>query len=288
MDKDSKAIEGWGLSPAVNRELSLAEYKAGVLYVNSTPQISFETTSRCNLKCVMCPHGVGGVDRPRNMEDFVFDSLKKIIKQADAVQLHGIGEPLLSPAFWDALEFISPEANNVSVNTNFIVMDRGKVERLLNSNLAAINISIDAASHLTYKRIRGADFDTLVNNIRMFIEERERRGKKNPKVIVNMTMMRSNIEEVPAFVNLAADLKADAILLGHLNRYRDKDVERFKVERDGWFFDYAAEGLWNFPALSNRTIRDAIVIAEQRGIQLNLDNNKEVFFCEERNDERSN
>lgn len=268
------------VSPKDNEALAMAEYRDGVLHVRSTPRmLTLETTSRCNLRCVMCPQAIDAVDRPKHLEEETIAHLWRFIGQARSIQLHGIGEPLASPAFWKSLAYI-PASCDASINTNFTVLDDKRLQRLVDSNIRVINVSLDAATPLTYQRIRGFDLETVLTNIRRFVARRAEAGKKLPQLYMNMTLMRSNIEEVPAFVKLAVELGADRICLWHLNRWSDAEMKRYRIERDGWKFDYAEEGLWNHPALSNRYIREAQALAKAHGVGLYLDENKDVFFDE--------
>ncbi len=97
---------------------------------------------------------------------------------------------------------------------------------------------------------------------------------------MNMTLMRSNIEELPDFIQLAERLGVDEIMLWHLNRWPDEAMARYVTKKDGWIFDYAQEGLWNYPALSNRCIKDAVRLAQEAQIPLYLDHNKDIYFDE--------
>lgn len=263
-----------------NEQLAMAEHKEGVLYVRSTPRmVTLETTSRCNLRCVMCPHAIDAVDRPKHLEEHTIEGLTRFLGQAKAIQLHGIGEPLTSPAFWRSLDHL-PAGRDSSINTNLTILDDKRLDRLIRSHIRFVNVSLDAATPLTYRRIRGFDFDTVVGNIRRFVAARQTSGKRTPLLYMNMTMMRANIEELPAFVELAAGLGADKVCLWHLNQWPDAEMQRYRIDRDGWRFDYAQEGLWNHPALSNRMVREAQLTAKRCGIGLYLDENKDVFFDE--------
>src|SRR6185312_14947964 len=83
------------LDPIRNRRLAMEEYYYGRAKLNSTPALlTIESTSRCNLRCVMCPHAVGAVDRPKHFDEQLVKRLTKFLLRSDAVQLHGIGEPL--------------------------------------------------------------------------------------------------------------------------------------------------------------------------------------------------
>lgn len=267
-------------TPEQNEGLALREFAAGAVVVTSTPrQITLESTSRCNLRCVMCPHAIDAVKRPKHLEPELAASLEVYVRRCREIQLHGIGEPLASPAFWQNLKMLAPECESY-VNTNMTVLDGDRLTSLLESNLKCLNVSLDAARPETYRRIRGYSFDEVVRNIGRFIAKRDERGQYLPRLHMNMTLMRSNIEEVVDFIDLAATLGADLVFLGHLNRWSDAEMQRYLISRDGWIFDYRSEGLWNFPELSNEWLHKAEQRAKERNISLMLDFNKDIFFGE--------
>ena len=268
------------MSAKHNEALALAEFEAGVLEVRSTPKLlTLETSSRCNLRCVMCPQAIDAVDRPKHMDAHLMADLEKFIRQSERIQLHGIGEPLASPAFWDSLKFI-PEECDASINTNLTVLDDRRLNKLIASQLKVINVSLDAARAETYQKIRGFSFEEVIGNIRRFVEARRVSGKKFPLLYMNMTLMRSNIEEILEFIELAAGMGADSVHFWHLNRWTEIEMQRYMVERDGWLFDYKKEGLWNFPELSNEYLHKAEALAREKNISLYLDHNKLVYFEE--------
>jgi sulfatase maturation enzyme AslB (radical SAM superfamily) len=272
-------------TPTHNDVLALAEYEAGVFKVHSTPRLlTLETSSRCNLRCVMCPHSINGVQRPKHMDTELMMRMEKFIRQASSIQLHGIGEPLASPAFWDSLQLI-PESCDSSINTNMTVLDERRLGKLVASHLRAVNVSLDAARPETYLRIRGFSFTEVTNNIRRFVEARRVSGKTFPLLYMNMTLMRSNIEEVVEFLDLAKDIGANGVFLWHINRMPEEQMAAYKQEREGWLFDYSAEGLWNFPELSNEYLHKAEMHAKKIGMPLTLDQNKVLFYGEELNND---
>ena len=268
------------ISPQANAALAEAEFNAGVTTVRSTPPIiTLETTSRCNLRCVMCPHALGDVRRPKHLSDSLVGRIQRFVKRATDIQLHGIGEPTLSPAFWGLLPALPPpQACRSSINTNLTRLDDERLDRLLNSNLKVVNVSLDAASEATYRKIRGFSFGHVLGNIERLLAGRNERGQAYPLVHLNMTLMRSNIEELADFIRLAARLGVDQAELWHLNRAAASEMARYVIEKEGWTFDYAREGLWNHPALSNRCIREAVALATEVGMPLYLDHNKPVYF----------
>ena len=270
------------LSPAENAALANAQYQAGATYLRSRPaMLTIETTSRCNLRCVMCEHAIGEVHRPKHLDNGLAEKIRRFLQHASAAQLHGIGEPTNSPVFWRMLDDLPPpEICESSINTNFTVVDERRLNALLDSKLKIINVSLDAAAEITYRRIRGFPFKTVVGNIERLITVRRERRQVLPHVYINMTLMRSNIEEVCDFVRLGARLGVDLVKFYQMNRWPDDQMTRYVVHRDGWTFDYTKEGLWNCPTLSNRCVRDAIALAKELGVSLYLDHNKDIFLDE--------
>jgi MoaA/NifB/PqqE/SkfB family radical SAM enzyme len=268
------------MTPSENQALGLDEFRSGKTVLASTPNlITLETTSRCNLQCVMCSHAVGGVARPKHLDESISGSLSAFLSHASAIQLHGIGEPINSPAFWSSLANVPPpEICESSINTNFTVINASQMERLVNSNLRLINVSLDASTPGTYQKIRGFDFKKVIDNIKTFQERKKTLNKKYPLLYLNMTLMRSNIEELVDFIDLAFDLSANYVCAWHLNRWPDAEMSRLVVIRDDWTFDYKKEGLWNFPDLSNDCINKASLRAKELGISLWLPTSTNVYF----------
>ncbi len=269
-------------TPSENEALGEAERQRWASRMTALPaRLTIESTTLCNLRCVMCHHSFNGVDRPRHMPDEIIGKVAEVMKTASTLSLFSIGEPLAAPVFWRVLErkLYHPEAQ-LTFNTNLQLLNDRKLDRLLACEAKmTINVSTDAAAERTYRRIRGADFNVLIDNIQKIVS---RRNGDNPHVIMNMTLMRENIEEVIPFIEMAKDLGVSEVHLWHLNRW-DKDfLENFRQTReDGWEFDYEAQGLWNHPALSNTTLRAATKRAEELGITLVMGGGKAMFFAED-------
>jgi MoaA/NifB/PqqE/SkfB family radical SAM enzyme len=270
------------VTPEENRLAAVSAFERKELRLASYPsRITAEPTSICNLRCVMCPQAIGEVHRPKHMPAELFAKLREPLGVAQSVQLNGIGEPLASPSLWMALEdgVLSPEAHAI-FNTNMTLLSGDRLRRLVDCKAGILlNVSLDAATPKTYRRIRGFDLATPLKNIRAILAAR--RDERHPKIMLNMTLMRENIEEAPAFVELAHALGVDLIGFWHLNHVSDAEMAKYVVSRDGWTFRYAEQGLWNYPELSNRMIREAIATSQRLGVPIEFDPSKEIFFSED-------
>jgi len=239
--------------------------------------LTLESSSVCNLRCVMCPQGRGLVNRPRHFPPPLVEKLHPSLGGVEFIQLHGIGEPLHSPAFWRFLETLNtPEGTHIEVNSNMTVLTDDQIGKLLGSRLSLINVSLDSATPETYARIRGYDFNKVINNLKRLIGRRNTEGRAKPEIFLNMTLMRENIEELERFVELGHSLGVNGLQFWHLNAGEDYRL----TKKDGWTFDYQQQRLENYPQLSNQRIRAAMALAERLGTTFKLNPSKNLFFEE--------
>lgn len=234
-------------------------------------KITIETTSACNLRCVMCPHAIGAVHRPKHLPIEIADKLLPVIESGKYFELHGIGEPLLSPAFWRILEILAnknPSAEAV-VNSNLVVLTDEMLAKIVASTLTQISVSLDAATAPTYYKIRGADFGRVLDNIGRLREALiKQNASRKLKLVVNMTMMKENLEEVVDFVRLAKSLGASEAAVWPLNDYGPADelTGHWTTNLRNWTFDYRQQMLTNIPQKVNNIISEA----KERAKEINL------------------
>ncbi|GMQ84427.1 MAG: hypothetical protein BMS9Abin06_1226 [Gammaproteobacteria bacterium] len=159
--------------------------------------IEIETSSLCNLKCVMCPQSIkGGVPRPNRLPERLAEKIVPYINSnTECVSLHGIGEPFLSKSFWNLLPHI-PEKCHAQANTNLTVLTDKMLSSIISSNLNLLNVSLDGPDEELYKKIRGFDLSIVLSNISKIITARERAGNRHLKVYGNMTLMKCNIDRI--------------------------------------------------------------------------------------------
>jgi MoaA/NifB/PqqE/SkfB family radical SAM enzyme len=231
-----------------------------------------ETSSACNLKCVMCPQAIDAVNRPMHMDESLVEKLVPFVKNSHSVQLHGIGEPFLSKSFWALLEYLPPPTSRKawaqgkcvsSVNTNLTILKKEHITKILKSNLSIINVSLDAANEKTYRKIRGYDFKKVIDNLKNLIKAR---GKREfPKIWANMTLMKENVTEVIDFLDLViGNLGCDRVRTWIMNDMPLSEKQKYNKNIDGWNFDYEEQGGWNNKKLFRDEIQRAIEYSEKK------------------------
>jgi MoaA/NifB/PqqE/SkfB family radical SAM enzyme len=166
--------------------------------------IMFDLTNRCNAACIHCPQSIGfdGQDTtvflPLNAFKQVIDECKG--KQIDFVRITADGEPTLHPDFWDMLDYAKQNGvGPIGLTTNGSALNQKNAERLIDSNVFMVDISLDAFSAETFEIVRaGLSYGRTVGNVENLIKLREE--KKSPlKIMVSFVKQKENMHEVDSF-----------------------------------------------------------------------------------------
>jgi MoaA/NifB/PqqE/SkfB family radical SAM enzyme len=165
-------------------------------------KVGLELTSKCNLRCGMCPLPV--LRRP--YEDMEWPLVEKAEREIHGLGLklkwlHEMGEPLLYSRIDDAIRLF-PEA---SLSTNGLVLTPEIGAKLLDTPLKRIRICVDSINPKVYPQLRtGGDFDKLVDLTRKFLAQ-----AKGAPLRIEIQKMRSRmtLEETTDDFKRVFDLK---------------------------------------------------------------------------------
>ncbi len=178
-----------------------------------------EVTTRCVLRCVMCPR-VALAHQWREM-DLPWETFQRIacaFPLTQHVHLQGWGEPLLHPRLFDMIALAKDAGCRAGLTTNGMHLDRDTGGRLLDLNLDLIAVSIAGATPGTHESIRvGSDFARILENVRQLLTLRREQGRNRPKVELSFLMTRTNMQELPEAVDLAASLGVDELYATNLD-----------------------------------------------------------------------
>ncbi len=178
-----------------------------------------EVTTRCVLRCVMCPRAVlADAWREIDLSWETFQRIAQAFPLARHVHLQGWGEPLLHPRLFDMIALAKAAGCRVGLTTNGMKLDRDAAGQLLDLNLDLLAVSIAGARADTHERIRiGSDLGGILENVRRLLTLRREQGKDRPKVEFSYLMTRTNIPELPEAVDMAASLGADELYATNLD-----------------------------------------------------------------------
>ena len=157
--------------------------------------IEIETIGACNARCVMCPNSV--IEGKSGASPQLLDpqAYKKLIEEIASykVKTHALfsqNEPLMDKRIVEFIGYAKEKCpiTKVSINTNAILLSPGLSEQILMSGLDHITFSIHGWSQETMKKVTGLDFNTVISNVKYFIE---RRGATKNNIEVGLNCLRT-------------------------------------------------------------------------------------------------
>jgi radical SAM protein with 4Fe4S-binding SPASM domain len=189
-------------------------YACSTEFVAGYPsKIVFEPTSFCNLKCPLCPTGVGALHRADGyMSLEQFRSIVEEIKPYTThIEFAGYGEPFMHADICEMVRYASSTGIFTNMHTNANLIDTPeKVHGLITSGLGHLTLSIDGATQDVYEKYRvGGSLERVASNVRALFEERNRLQATSPVVTVQTVVTKKNEHQVEDMRKLAEDLGAD-------------------------------------------------------------------------------
>lgn len=177
-------------------------YISGRTYLHTYPdRMYLESTNACNLRCVMCPNGLGLLTRRKGLMDY--DLFTQIIDEmsphVQTTTLHIWGEPLLHPRIYDMIAYCRSHGLNSEISTNATLLSEESSREILDAGLSTIYLCLDGSTRETYERVRRrADFEQTRENILHFIEMKNKRGS-GPRVSVQIINIKPTAAEIEQF-----------------------------------------------------------------------------------------
>lgn len=181
-------------------------YYARFRIVPSAPlHVDIETTDACNLRCVMCIHGMEGVQNTGHIDPaLAYKAINECAKLGVySIKFNFRGEPLLHPNIVEFVRYAKEKGIlEVQFNTNGLPANEKKLEALIGAGLDRIIFSVDGATKSTYEKIRvGGEFEKLIKNIETFIKIKRDRHLAKPFIRVQMVKYLGAEKEVDKFIN---------------------------------------------------------------------------------------
>jgi len=179
-------------------------------YVSDFPiHLDIETTNVCNLECAFCPRTIqikNGTYSP--IGTMTRDLYKKIIDEGSenglcSVKLNYLGEPLYDKYIVERIKYAKDKGvNEVMFNTNATDLTEEKSHQILEAGIDSVFFSVDSIDPDKFNKLRpGADYHSVVNNIKNFVKIKNEGDYKHVQTRTSMVVMPSNVNEVEEYTN---------------------------------------------------------------------------------------
>ncbi len=171
-----------------------------VLVIPGGPSaLSFEPTTRCNLRCPECPSGLRSFTRSQgdaSMEVYQH-TLEQMKDHLIWLNLYFQGEPLLHPQFHQMVRVAKERGFYVMTSTNGHFLSEEQSHEIVSSGLDRLVVSLDGLDQETYATYRrGGDVEEVIKGIETLCAVKKQRGVSHPYLIVQSLLFRHNIHQV--------------------------------------------------------------------------------------------
>ena len=215
--------------------------------VTHKPRLIFwEVTKGCNLRCVHCRATATELSSLNDLPTIKALNIIKHVSQSSLpiIVLSG-GEPLFRSDIYELASYARNCGLRVALATNGTLVSKEVAHKIVDAGVRRVSISLDgadAATHDAFRGIPGA-FDQALRGLRNLKE-------LGMSVQINMTIARHNAQQLPAVLDMARQLGADALHTFLLvpvgcgvGIAEEQMVPADEYERIlNWFYDRAQEG----------------------------------------------
>ncbi len=176
-----------------------------------------ELTTRCPLRCKMC---IRTESTDWQYQDMPLEDFKKLLphlRDVETVVLEGWGESLLYKDLSECIRLVKKEGAQVGFVTSGMGLRERRVAELIEAGLDFVGFSISGTTPETHDAIRvNSHLLDVFHAIRLFQEEKTRRGLLRPKMHLVFLMVKDNISEVPSVPSFAQEAGVEEVVLTNI------------------------------------------------------------------------
>jgi len=215
--------------------------------LNPKPRLIFwEVTKGCNLRCIHCRATATELSSTNDLPTTKALNLIKQVSQSflPILVLSG-GEPLFRHDIFDLASYATSLGIRVALATNGTLVTKQIAGKILESGVRRVSISLDGADASTHDAFRGISgaFHAALSGFRNLRE-------LGMSLQINMTIARHNAHQLPAVLELAKEIGADALhtfLLVPVGCGVDIAAEQMVPAEEyekilNWFYERSLEG----------------------------------------------
>jgi putative metalloenzyme radical SAM/SPASM domain maturase len=178
-----------------------------------------ELTTRCNLRCPMCvKQAKGSCIVEGDMPLTLFQRLLPSLAHTRSLVLNGIGEPLLYPDLEEVIRLARasmPADAAIGFQSNGLLLDRHRAERLMAAGLQTICLSLDS---LDLTDPGGHSLFAVTQALEILLQARRQTGRRF-RIGIETVLSRETIAGLPDLVRWAAGQEVDYLIATHLFLY---------------------------------------------------------------------
>jgi radical SAM protein with 4Fe4S-binding SPASM domain len=208
--------------------------------------IFWEVTKGCNLRCIHCRATATELSSPLDLPTTkALNLLEQVSQYALPILVLSGGEPLFRADIFQLARYATERGLRVALATNGTLVSKEVARKIVDSGVRRVSISLDGANAATHDAFRGIP-GAFAAALRGFHNLKE----LGMSLQINTTIARHNARELPAVLELARSIGADALhtfLLVPVGCGVDIAAEQMVPPDEyeqilNWFYDRSQEG----------------------------------------------
>lgn len=202
-----------GSSYTFNYVLNLALYNSNIISEKILyplfPQsvfypraIEIETTTQCNLRCVMCEHTYWK-ERTQKINYKQFKYVLDQFPKLTWIGMTGIGTSFLNPDYIKFVRLVKSRKIYLELYDHFNIFGSEIAKEVIKAGVDRVIISLDGATKKTYEKIRvNGNFDKVIQNIEGFYALKKKMKAYYPEITYHFIISKDNLGEILDYIDL--------------------------------------------------------------------------------------
>jgi radical SAM protein with 4Fe4S-binding SPASM domain len=176
--------------------------------VDYKPRLVFwEVTKGCNLRCIHCRATATELSSPNDLPiNKALNLIKQVSQSSLPILVLSGGEPLFRHDIFDLAGYAAGLGMRVALATNGTLVTKPVARKIVESGVRRVSISLDGADAPTHDAFRGMP-GAFAAALRGF----QNLSELGMSLQINMTIARHNAHQIPAVLELAKGIGADAL-----------------------------------------------------------------------------
>jgi AdoMet-dependent heme synthase len=217
------------------------------MHTDNKPRLVFwEVTKGCNLRCIHCRATATELSSPTDLPTAkALAIIDQIAEFSSPILVLSGGEPLFRRDIFELARHATDRGLRVALATNGTLVSKTVARKIVDAGVRRVSMSLDGADAETHDSFRGIPgaFENTLQGFRNLQE-------LGMSLQINMTVARHNAHQLPAVLELARNIGADALhtfLLVPVGCGVDIAAEQMVPPDEyeqmlNWFYDQSKDG----------------------------------------------
>ena len=156
------------------------------------------------------------------------------------------GEPFLHPDIFELFQYASQRKVYTATSTNGHYLDKTNAQKIIDSGLDRLIISIDGTTQETYEQYRiGGTLEKVIEGTKNVVAAKKKSKSKTPHIIFQFLVVKPNEHQIEEVQQLAKELEIDEVGFKTAQIYdykkgsplipENKKYSRYRLQDDGTY-----------------------------------------------------